>query len=90
MTVYVYNEFDYPTPDGSKPWLMCADTEEELHVMAKKIGAEVFSDESVNPFYIVSRQKAKLARNLGALYGQQAKDTIELISSVRKSDLLGD
>lgn len=84
MSVYVYNEFDIPLPDGSKPWLMCADTEQELHEMANKIGAKIFSDEGTNPFYIVSRTKAKLARSHGAIYGEKAKQAIHISGLIRK------
>ncbi len=84
MSVYVYNHFNITMPDGAKPWIMVADNEQELHEMAKKLDVTTFNGDGTNPFYIISKSKAKIARNLGAVYGDDVTKQFEFIKRVRK------
>ncbi len=79
MSVYVLTEYNHRLPDGSKVCVMSADTEDELHDMAKRIHIkpEKFSSESSVPFYIISKSQMKIARNNGVLTGEKAHAMIE-------------
>lgn len=77
MAVYILDEYPIKMPDGSKPCIMTADNEYQLHAMAELIHVDSskFSD-SNGKFYVVSRTQMKKAIVNGALHGKQAREVI--------------
>lgn len=75
MSVYILYKYPITLPDRSKPCIMTADNEQELHEMATTINVKIdkFNTESDAKFYIISRTQMKKAINNGALTGAEAR-----------------
>lgn len=78
MSVYILHEYPIKLPDGSKPCIMTADNEEQLHAMAERIYVDKtkFNDIKGAMFYIISRSQMKKAINNGVLVGIKARELI--------------
>jgi len=78
VSVYILHEYKVKMPDGTKPCIMTADNEKELHTVAELIYAtkEQFNDTDGGKFYIITRSQMKRARNNGALTGHEAREMI--------------
>jgi len=78
MAVYILHEYPVKLPDGSKPCIMTADNEEQLHAMAKLIyvSPDKFNDQDGAMFYMISRSQMKKAVNNGAVKGDEARELI--------------
>lgn len=87
MAVYV----DYArNPFGRmKMCHMLADTEEELHAMADKIGVKRkwFQKHASAPHYDICQTKRELAVSYGAIQVSDRKHLVEIIRRARTSDV---
>lgn len=90
MSVYVTKEYYIKLPNGMVPWLMTADTKEELIEFAAKleVDEEFISNSGYYTFCFISASKAKLARNLGAIYGEEANHLKTMKRHLIKKGLL--
>ena len=75
MSTYILCGYDITLPNGMKPYIMTADSTEELHKLAKNSGIPMssFNNTSDSPFYIISKSQMKKAINNGCLDEAESK-----------------